>query len=91
MVIEKKRDETSDHTAHVEYTPEQRNIRALPVGRRVGGHNGPLRHPEKSGADTQKGSGGDGERLVFVVVVVEKRAGIEAVSAASGEKGNFRT
>lgn len=86
MVVEDEGDQPPDDASHIEDAPEEGNIGALPVRRRVGGHDGPLAGPEEPGADPEYGSGDDGEGLVVVVVVVEERASVEDVGgAASGE------
>lgn len=85
IVIQNEGNEATDDTPHVEDAPEDGNVSAFPILRRVGGHDGALRGPEEPCADAEDGAGDDGEELVLVVVVVEEGACVEDVGGATCE------
>lgn len=90
VIIHSKWNEATNHSAQVEDAPEQGNVGALPIMRRVRRHDRTLCSPEEAGADAEEGAGDDGEHLALVVVVVEKGAGVEDIGRTPTEQGELR-
>ena len=80
VVVEGEREETAEDAAEVEDAPEEGDVGAPAVRRRVRGHHGALRRPEETRAGAEQRARRDGERLrLRVVLVVEEGAGVEWV------------
>ena len=90
VVVEGEGEEAAEDAAEVEEAPEEGDVGAPAVGRRVGGHDGALRRPEEAGAGAEDGAGRDGEGLGGVVVVVEEGAGVERVGEGAQQERDAR-
>ena len=79
--------QTTNDTSEVENDPEDGDKFALLVLIGVTHHDGTLRSPQKTGANTKQSTGKDEKTGVLIVVVGEKRSDIEEVTKTTNAQG----